>query len=56
VWDCKGKDFGLFRTLESAEKDAQWLEGYQKKEGLPVKKPTVYRVKFVRVTKKKGKK
>lgn len=53
-YQIKG-DFMLFPTAEDADKDAQWLVDYYKREGTRRRKPIVYEVRLVRVTPKRGK-
>lgn len=48
-WQLKGKEFGLFPTKEAAEKDAQFLVDFYKREGTRKKKPTVYLIKLEKV-------
>ncbi len=49
AYQCKGKDFMMFATPESADHDAQWLVDFYKREGVKKKRPLVYKVKFERV-------
>jgi hypothetical protein len=56
LYQCNGKEFGLFSNAEAAEYDAKWLVNFYKREGEKRRKPTVYRIKLesVRALKKTG--
>lgn len=49
LYECKGKDFGLFTNAAAAEYDAQWFADYWKRQGVRRKKPVVYRIKLEKV-------
>lgn len=49
-YECKGKEFAIFSNAKSADDDAEWVVAYQKREGLKVRKPAVYRIQLKRVT------
>ncbi len=49
LYECKGKEFGLFSNAAAAEYDAQWVANYFKLNRIRRRKPTVYRIKLEKV-------
>jgi hypothetical protein len=53
VYECKGMSFGIFPSAEAAERDAQFLVDFYKREGVRKRKPTVYRIRLEKEKEKK---
>lgn len=49
LYECKGKEFSLFKSAAAARYDAEWLVDHYKKKGEKIEKPVVYRIKLERV-------
>lgn len=49
LYECKGKEFGLFSNVAAANYDADWFVNYYKERGLKWRRPKVYRIRLEKV-------